>query len=117
MIQDSIISDDGFIDPYLIANYFHTMIEDVSYFTGVDLNTLKNSNRSQDYKSQSRLRAVISIIEKLTLWTNSDQLSYAWYRNEPVPAFGGFTAEHIVRQGNIEIVERYIEHLVAGGFT
>jgi hypothetical protein len=117
MIQDCITSDDGFIDPYLIANYFHTTIEDVSFFTGIDLSTLKNNNQSREHKPQSRLRKVIKIISKLTLWTNSDQLSYAWYRNEPVPAFGGLTAEHIVRQGNIEIVERYIEHLVDGGFA
>ena len=117
MIQDSIISGDGFIDPYLITNYFHTTIEDVSYFTGVYLNTLKNSYRSRDYKSQSRLCAVINIISKLTLWTNSDQLSYSWYRNVHVPAFGGLTAEHIVRQGNIEILERYIEHLTADGYA
>jgi hypothetical protein len=117
MIQDCIISDDGFIDPYLIANYFHTTIEYVSFLISLDFNILKNNHRSREHKCPSRLQAVIKIISKLTLWTNSDQLSYAWYRSEPVPAFGGLTAEHIVRQHNIEIEERYIEHLVADSFA
>jgi hypothetical protein len=117
MLQKYITSSDGFIEPLKVANYFHTTIEEVSVFTGVALSTLKKSKRSHTPKAQSKLQAVTEIISKLTVWTNSEQLAYAWYRNEPVPAFGGLTTENVVIQGNIAKARKYIEHLALGGFA
>ena len=117
MLQKHITSSDGFIEPIKVANYFHTTIEEVSVFTGVALSTLKKSKRSHTPKAQSKLQAVTEIISKLTVWTNSEQLAYAWYRNEPVPAFGGLTTENVVTQGNIAKARKYIEHLALGGFA
>lgn len=117
MLQEHITSREGFIEPLMVANYFHTTIEEVSAFTGVALSTLKKSARSQTPKAQSKLQGVTEIISKVTAWTGSEQLAFAWYRNEPIPAFGGLTIENVVIQGDIAKARKYIESLALGGYA
>ena len=41
----------------------------------------------------------------------------AWYRAEPIPAFGGRTAEALVDQGRASEVRSYLDQVALGGFA
>jgi len=41
----------------------------------------------------------------------------AWYRTEPLPAFGGRTAESLVKDGKAAAVYDYLDHVALGGFS
>jgi hypothetical protein len=41
----------------------------------------------------------------------------AWYRAEPLPAFGGRTAEALVKSGAAGAVRDYVDHLATGGYA
>jgi hypothetical protein len=41
----------------------------------------------------------------------------AWYRAEPIPAFGGRTAEALVKAGEAAAVRDYLDHIAAGGYA
>lgn len=117
MLAQKIMTKEGFIEPLALAKIFHTTVEEVSIFTGVALTSLKKRDRAVSAKTQSKLQCVTEIISRITPWAGSEQLAYAWYRNEPIPAFGGLTAENLVVSGKTNKVRQYIEYMTTGGFA
>ena len=41
----------------------------------------------------------------------------AWYRAQPISAFGDRTAEALVKSGQAAAVRDYLDHLAMGGFA
>src|ERR1700722_15446932 len=41
----------------------------------------------------------------------------AWYRAQPIPAFGGRTAESLVKSGQAGPLRDYLDHIAMGGFA
>ena len=41
----------------------------------------------------------------------------AWYRAEPIPAFGERTAEALVKDGKAAAVRDYLDRVALGGFV
>ena len=41
----------------------------------------------------------------------------AWYRAQPIPAFGGRTAEALVKDGKAGDLRDYLDHLAMGVFA
>lgn len=57
------------------------------------------------------------IIGRVTEWAGSEEQALAWYRTEPLPAFGGRTAESLVKDGKAAAVRDYLDHVALGGFA
>jgi hypothetical protein len=47
----------------------------------------------------------------------SKEQAMAWYRAQPIPAFGGRTAEALVKEGKASAVRDYLDHVAVGGFA
>lgn len=112
-----VMTSDGYIEPKALAKIFHTTVEEVGHFTGIALTTLTKRDRMKGAKAQSQLQSVTEIISKIIPWAGNRYLAYAWYRSEPIPAFGGRTAENLVTEGKSNVVKNYIEHLALGGYA
>ncbi len=41
----------------------------------------------------------------------------AWYRAQPLPAFGDRTAEALVKEGKATAIREYLDHMAVGGFA
>jgi hypothetical protein len=41
----------------------------------------------------------------------------AWYRAQPIPAFGGRTAESLVKEGKASVVRDYLDFAALGNFA
>ena len=51
------------------------------------------------------------------VWAGGSAQAMAWYRAEPIPAFGGRTAESLVKSGRARAVREYVDHLATGGYA
>ncbi len=57
------------------------------------------------------------IIARVAPWAGGIEAAEAWARSQPIAAFGGRTAESLVKSGKAEAVRDYLEFIAAGGFA
>jgi hypothetical protein len=69
------------------------------------------------WKAQTHVNERREIIARIAKWAGSKDNAWAWYRAEPIPAFGGRTAEFLVKEGKADAVHEYLDHVAAGGFA
>jgi len=60
---------------------------------------------------------MLEIINLVQDWAGGPVQAMAWYRAEPIPAFGGRTAETLVKSGKATAVRDYLDHLATGGYA
>ena len=84
---------------------------------GLSMNTLQRKERAQAPAVAARIGEMGEIIHRVSDWAGSERQALAWYRAEPLPAFGGRTAESIVKSGKAAALRDYLDHLALGGFA
>jgi hypothetical protein len=84
---------------------------------GIAPETLQRRARAAAPKTQSRLREAVEIISRISDWAGGPVQAMAWYRAEPIPAFGGRTAESLVKEGKAAAVRDYLDGVALGGFA
>jgi uncharacterized protein (DUF2384 family) len=84
---------------------------------GLARETLYRTARSRAPKAQGRLLEMLEIISRVTEWAGGKEQAMAWYRAQPLPAFGGRTAEALVKEGKAASVRDYLDHMALGGFA
>lgn len=73
--------------------------------------------RAQAPKTQNRLREMLEILSRIAEWAGGAAQAMAWYRAQPIAAFGGRTAEALVKDGQAGALRDYLDHLATGGFA
>jgi hypothetical protein len=84
---------------------------------GLSVETLYRADRAGSAKTQSRLKEVLEIVGRVSDWAGGKDQAMAWYRAEPLPEFGGRTAESLVKDGKAAAVRDYLDHVALGGFA
>jgi uncharacterized protein (DUF2384 family) len=84
---------------------------------GIRPETLHRTERVLAPKTQSRFREMLEIVGRVADWAGGAHQALAWYRAEPLPAFGGRTAEALVKEGKATAVRDYLDHVALGGFA
>lgn len=84
---------------------------------GLARESLYRSERSGTPKTQGRLREMLEIISRVSEWAGGKEQAMAWYRAQPLSAFGGRTAEALVKDGKAAAVRDYLDHMALGGFA
>lgn len=59
----------------------------------------------------------IEIINRISPWAGGRIQAIAWYRAERIPAFGGRTAESLVKEGKAAAVRDYLDSVALGSFA
>ncbi len=67
--------------------------------------------------SKARLREMLEIVGRISTWAGGREQALAWYRAQPIPAFGSRTAEALVKEGKAAAVRDYLDHVAVGGFA
>ena len=106
-----------FISPPLVADAMGVSVAKLALTVGVSPETLQRTKRAQAPKTQERLRETIEIIRRVSDWAGGDVQAMAWYRAEPIPAFGGRTAEALVKEGKAHAVRDYLDAVANGSFA
>lgn len=100
-----------------VADAFKLTKFQLADILGLSRETLYKSTRANAPKTQARLRDMLEIIGLVEDWAGGKLQAMAWYRAQGIPAFGGRTAELLVKDGHASAVRDYIDHLAMGGFA
>lgn len=84
---------------------------------GIQQATLAKTARSAGPRAQARLREMMEILVRIEVWAGGEAQALSWYRAEPIPAFGGRTAEALVKEGRAGAVRDYLDHVALGGYA
>ncbi len=84
---------------------------------GVSRDAVAKSSRVVTPATQSRLRDMVEILNRVRAWSGSPQQAFAWYRSQPIASFGDQTAEALVKEGRAEAVKRYLDRITVGGYA
>ena len=100
-----------------VANDFGMSKSQLAETAGIARESVYRAARSRGAKTQGRLREMLEIIGRVTDWAGGKEQAMAWYRAQPLPPFGGRTAEALVKEGKAAAVRDYLDHLALGGFA
>jgi transcriptional regulator with XRE-family HTH domain len=84
---------------------------------GLAPEALYKRERLSAAKTQARLREMAEILTRIAAWSGGRAQAMAWYRAEPIPAFGGRTAESLVKSGQAGQLRDYLDSIAIGGFA
>jgi Protein of unknown function (DUF2384) len=84
---------------------------------GLGREALYKLTRLNAPKTQMRIREMLEIISRVADWAGGKDQAMAWYRAQPIAAFGGRTAEALVKDGQASALRDYLDHIAMGGFA
>jgi len=100
-----------------VADTFGLSKQQLALTVGLKSETLYREKRATAQKTQARMREMLEIVGRVSVWAGGKDQAMAWYRAEPLPAFGGRTAEFLVKDGKAAAVRDYLDHVALGGFA
>jgi antitoxin Xre/MbcA/ParS-like protein len=113
----SFVDMTGQIEVAQVAETFGMSIGQLAETVGLRREAVYKSTRARAGKTQSRMREMLEIINRVAEWAGGKQQAMAWYRAQPIPAFGGRTAESLVKSGQAGALRDYLDHIALGGFA
>lgn len=111
------LNDSGLIVVDHVIDRLGMTKEQFGRMIGVSAETLRKSARAGSPRTQARMREAVEIIDRVRDWAGGEAQATAWYKSQPIPAFGGRTAESIVKSGQASSLRDYLDHLAMGGFA
>jgi len=113
----SLMDERGAVRVDEMAEAFNMSKAQLAETAGLAREVFQKSSRRDGPKAQSRVREMLEIISLVQSWAGGPAQAMAWYRAEPIPAFGGRTAEALVKSGSATAVRDYVDHLATGGYA
>lgn len=84
---------------------------------GLSPEALYKAGRATSPRTQARLGEMLEIVGRVSAWAGGKAQALAWYRAQPIAAFGGRTAESLVKTGQAGALRDYLDHIAMGGFA
>jgi hypothetical protein len=116
-VIQGLIKPDGLVAIDRATDELRMSKADLAETVGLAAETLQRSARVEAPKTQARLREMLEIVARVSSWAGGSVQAMAWYRAEPIPAFGGRTAESLVKQGKAAAVRDYLDGVALGSFA
>jgi hypothetical protein len=113
----SLMDEHGAVRVDDVAAVFAMSKAQLAETAGLAREVFQKAARRESPKAQSRVREMLEIISLVQGWAGGPAQAMAWYRAEPIPAFGGRTAEALVKSGQAGAVRDYVDHLATGGYA
>jgi hypothetical protein len=107
----------GHVEIAEVADSFGMSKSQLAETIGLGRETLYKAARAQAARTQSRVREMLEIIGRVSAWAGGKEQAMAWYRAQPIAAFGGRTAESLVKSGQAGPLRDYLDHIAMGGFA
>ena len=109
--------EDRAFSPALVADALRTTRSEIAGTLGLGKDAFSRASRVRARKTQTRLRQMLEILNRVEAATGSLLAAYAWFRAEPLPGFGGATPDQLVREGKADRVHAYLDRIMAGGYA
>ena len=100
-----------------VADSFGMSKAQLAETVGLGRETFHKAARMNAAKTQSRVREMLEIVSRVSEWAGGKNQAMAWYRAQPISAFGDRTAESLVKAGEAAALRDYLDHLATGGFA
>lgn len=113
----NLMDEAGALNVEDVAEVFSMSKAQLAETAGLAREVFQKTARRDSPKAQTRVREMVEIISLVQAWAGGPAQAMAWYRAEPIPAFGGRTAEALVKSGQAAAVRDYIDHLATGGYA
>ena len=113
----AVIDQQGLIEPDQLAGVLRVTKSELAVASGLSRDAVSKTLRLRAPATQARLREVAEIINRILPWCGSVPQAFAWYRSQPIPAFGDQTAEDMVRAGRAEHLKSYLAGIAIGGYA
>jgi len=114
---DEMVGPDGYVQAERLISTLRITRGELAFATGLSRQAVSGSAHLKTLHTQSRLRDVVEIVNRVLPWCGSVQQAFAWYRAQPLPSFGDRTAEDLVKDGQAEAVKRYLSRIAVGGYA
>ena len=114
---DQVIGREGLVEPDQLSLALRVTKGELAAASGLSRDAISKTRRRQAPATQSRLREVAEILNRVLPWCGSVPQAFAWYRSQPIPAFGDQTAEELVRAGRAEHLRSYLAGIAVGGYA
>jgi hypothetical protein len=111
------IDDRGDVSIGQVADSFGMSKSQLAETVGLGREALYKVARANAAKTQGRVREMLEIVSRIAGWAGGKDQAMAWYRAQPIPAFGDRTAESLVKTGQAAAVRDYLDHIEMGGFA
>lgn len=111
------IDEGGQVAVQRVADSFGMSKGQLAETVGLGRETFHKAARAKAAKAQTRLREMLEILGRVSAWAGGKDQAMAWYRAQPIAAFGDRTAEALVKSGHAAAVRDYLDHLALGGFA
>lgn len=111
------LNSKGHISVDRVAKRFGMSKIQLAETIGLKPETIYRAARLEAPKTQTRATEMLEIIGRIADWAGGEKQAMAWYRAEPIAAFGGRTAEALVKEGKASAVRDYLDHVATGGFA
>lgn len=109
--------EDQAFSPALIADALRTTRSEIAGTLGLGNDAFSRASRVRARKTQTRLRQMMEILNRVEAATGSPLAAYAWFRAEPLSGFGGATPNQLVREGRADHVHAWLDRVMAGGYA
>jgi putative toxin-antitoxin system antitoxin component (TIGR02293 family) len=117
MLVSKFINEAGVVVVDDVADWFGMSKGQLAETIGMKPATLHRAKREVAPKTQARVREMLEIVARVADWAGGKDQAMAWYRAEPIPAFGHRTAESLVKEGRAGAVRDYLDHVAVGSFA
>jgi hypothetical protein len=98
-----------------LARSFYMSKRQLAETAGIKPDALYKARRARAPKTQNRVREMLEVLSMISEWAGGEGQAMAWYRGQPLPAFGGRTAEALVKSGQAAALRDYLDHIALGG--
>ncbi len=112
-----LMGESGLVQLDGVATAFGMSKGQIAETAGLSPDALYKRARLEGPKAQSRLKEMLEIVSRVSDWAGGKEQAMAWYRAQPIPAFGGRTAESLVKDGQAGALRDYLDHIALGGFA
>ncbi|MEM1429628.1 MAG: MbcA/ParS/Xre antitoxin family protein [Pseudomonadota bacterium] len=116
-MQMSQFTSDDVFSPVRIAETLRTTKGEIASTLGLGKDAFSRRERIRAVKTQTRLREMLEILNRVEPQAGSTLAAYAWFRSEPLPGFGNQTPDQLVRNGQAALVHGYLDRIMAGGYA
>lgn len=108
---------DGHFSPNRIATGLRTTKTEIATTLGLGRDAFSRATRVKAVKTQTRLREMLEVLNRVEPQLGSALAAYAWFRSEPLPGFGNRTPDQLVRDGEAAKLRAYLDRIAAGGYA
>lgn len=116
-LLQSLLDVNGRAQVTVVAEAFGMSKTQLATSLGLSRESLYKAKRADAAKVQTRMREMLEVIVRVMPWAGGRQQAMAWYRAQPIAAFGDRTAESLVKEGKAQVVREYLDFVALGNFA